>query len=55
VNLAVAIFIVVAATGVAIVAMLWVRRRAPDGSYFMVEPRAQSKPPPLNRCPAGWR
>jgi hypothetical protein len=34
VNLAVAIFIVVAATGVAIVAMLWVRRRAPDGSYF---------------------
>jgi hypothetical protein len=34
VNLAVAILIVVAATGCAIVAMLWVRRRAPDGSYF---------------------
>jgi hypothetical protein len=34
VNLAVAILIVVASTGVAIVAMLWVRRRAPDGSYF---------------------
>src|SRR6185295_20163244 len=33
-NLAIAILIVVAATGVAIVAMLWVRRRAPDGSYF---------------------
>jgi hypothetical protein len=33
-NLAVAVFIVVASTGVAIVAMLWVRRRAPDGSYF---------------------
>jgi hypothetical protein len=33
-NLAVAILIVVAATGIAIMAMLWVRRRAPDGSYF---------------------
>ena len=33
-NLVVAIVIVVAATGVAIVAMLVVRRRAPDGSYF---------------------
>ena len=33
-NLAVAILIVVAATGLAIVAMLWVRRKAPDGSYF---------------------
>jgi hypothetical protein len=33
-NLALAILIVVAATSVAIVAMLWVRRRAPDGSYF---------------------
>jgi hypothetical protein len=33
-NLALAILIVVAATGVAIVAMLWVRRTAPDGSYF---------------------
>jgi len=33
-NLAVAILIVVVATGVAIVAMLWVRRKAPDGSYF---------------------
>jgi hypothetical protein len=34
VNLAVAILIVVAATSLAIVAMLLVRRRAPDGSYF---------------------
>jgi Protein of unknown function (DUF4239) len=34
VNVAVAILIVVASTVVAIVAMLWVRRRAPDGSYF---------------------
>jgi hypothetical protein len=33
-NLAVAILIVVAATGIAIMAMLWVRREAPDGSYF---------------------
>src|SRR4029453_17963632 len=33
-NLAVAILIVVAATGIAITAMLWVRRKAPDGSYF---------------------
>ena len=33
-SLAVAILIVVAATGVAVVAMLWVRRKAPDGSYF---------------------
>jgi hypothetical protein len=33
-NLAVAILIVVVATGVAIAAMLWVRRTAPDGSYF---------------------
>jgi len=32
-NLAVAILIVVAATGIAIMAMLWVRRKAPDGSY----------------------
>jgi hypothetical protein len=34
VNLAVAILIVVVVTGVAIAAMLWVRRTAPDGSYF---------------------
>src|SRR5215208_5918307 len=33
-SLAVAILIVVAATGIAIMAMLWVRRKAPDGSYF---------------------
>jgi hypothetical protein len=33
-NLAVAILVVVGATGLAIVAMLWVRRKAPDGSYF---------------------
>jgi hypothetical protein len=33
-SLAVAILIVVAATGIAITAMLWVRRTAPDGSYF---------------------
>src|SRR5215212_11883448 len=33
-NLAVAILIVVAATSIAITAMLWVRRKAPDGSYF---------------------
>ncbi|MET0910270.1 MAG: hypothetical protein ABWZ99_12435, partial [Ilumatobacteraceae bacterium] len=33
-NLFLAILIVVVATGVAIWAMLWVRRRAPDGSYF---------------------
>jgi hypothetical protein len=33
-NLGVAILIVVAATGIAVVAMLWVRRKAPDGSYF---------------------
>ena len=33
-NLAVAILIVVATTGIAITAMLWVRRTAPDGSYF---------------------
>jgi hypothetical protein len=33
-NLALAVLIVVASTGVTIVAMLWVRRRAPDGSYF---------------------
>ena len=33
-NLVVAVLIVVAATAVAIVAMLLVRRRAPDGSYF---------------------
>ena len=33
-NLAVAILIVVLGTGVAIAAMLWVRRTAPDGSYF---------------------
>ena len=33
-SLAVAILIVVAATGIAIAAMLWVRRKAPDGSYF---------------------
>src|SRR4029434_8206940 len=33
-SLAVAILIVVAATGIAITAMLWVRRKAPDGSYF---------------------
>jgi hypothetical protein len=34
VNFALAILIVVVATSVAIAAMLWVRRRAPDGSYF---------------------
>jgi hypothetical protein len=34
VNLLLAILIVVVATGVAIAAMLWVRRTAPDGSYF---------------------
>jgi hypothetical protein len=33
-NIAVAILIVVASTAIAIVAMLRVRRRAPDGSYF---------------------
>src|SRR4029453_15811175 len=33
-SLAAAILIVVAATGIAIGAMLWVRRTAPDGSYF---------------------
>jgi len=33
-SLAVAILIVVVATGIAITAMLWVRRKAPDGSYF---------------------
>jgi hypothetical protein len=33
-NLAVAILIVVATTGLAIAAMLWVRRKAPEGSYF---------------------
>ena len=33
-NLLLAILIVVVATGVAIAAMLWVRRTAPDGSYF---------------------
>jgi hypothetical protein len=33
-NIAVAILIVAAATAISIVAMLWVRRRAPDGSYF---------------------
>jgi hypothetical protein len=33
-NLLLAIVIVVATTGVAIAAMLWVRRHAPDGSYF---------------------
>jgi Protein of unknown function (DUF4239) len=33
-SLALAILIVVATTGIAIAAMLWVRRRAPDGSYF---------------------
>jgi hypothetical protein len=34
VNVAVAILIVVTSTVLAIVAMLWFRRRAPDGSYF---------------------
>jgi len=34
VTLALAILIVVASTGITITAMLWVRRRAPDGSYF---------------------
>jgi hypothetical protein len=34
VNLLLAILIVVVATGLAIAAMLWVRRTAPDGSYF---------------------
>jgi NAD/NADP transhydrogenase alpha subunit len=33
-SLAVAILIVVAATGIAVAVMLWVRRKAPDGSYF---------------------
>ena len=33
-NFALAIFIIVVATGGAIAAMLWVRRKAPDGSYF---------------------
>ena len=33
-NLVVAILIIVAATAISIAAMLWVRRRAPDGSYF---------------------
>ena len=33
-SLAVAILIVVAATGIAITAMLWVRRKAPDSGYF---------------------
>jgi Protein of unknown function (DUF4239) len=34
VNIALAILIVVVATTLSIVAMLWVRRKAPDGSYF---------------------
>jgi len=34
VNIALAILIVVLATTLSIVAMLWVRRTAPDGSYF---------------------
>ena len=33
-NIAFAILIIVVTTSVAIAAMLWVRRRAPDGSYF---------------------
>jgi hypothetical protein len=33
-NLAVAILIVIGTTGLAVAAMLWVRRTAPDGSYF---------------------
>jgi hypothetical protein len=33
-NLILAVVIIVVATGVAIAAMLWVRRSAPDGSYF---------------------
>ena len=33
-NIALAILIVVVATGLAIGAMLWVRRTAPEGSYF---------------------
>ena len=33
-SLAIAIVILVVTTGIAIVAMLWVRRTAPDGSYF---------------------
>ena len=33
-NIVIAILIVVAATAVGITAMLLVRRRAPDGSYF---------------------
>src|SRR6476620_2799089 len=33
-NLPIAIVIVVVAIGLAIAAMLWVRRTAPDGSYF---------------------
>src|SRR4051795_12590625 len=33
-NVALALFIVVATTAIAIVAMLLVRRKAPDGSYF---------------------
>jgi hypothetical protein len=34
VRLAVAVLITLAVTGVSVAAMLWVRRKAPDGSYF---------------------
>jgi hypothetical protein len=33
-NLVVALLIIMGATGLAVGAMLWVRRKAPDGSYF---------------------
>jgi Protein of unknown function (DUF4239) len=34
VNIVLAVFLVVVSTTIGIVAMLWVRRKAPDGSYF---------------------
>ena len=43
VSLAVAILIVVAVTGIAVTAMLWVRRKAPDGSYFNDGDRAAAR------------
>jgi FtsH-binding integral membrane protein len=39
-SLAVAILILVVTTGLSIAAMLWVRRKAPDGSYFADGDRA---------------
>ena len=39
-NLALAILIIVASTSIAVAAMLAVRRRAPDGSYFADGDRA---------------